>query len=70
MMVHIGDTVKRYPITFGDSTSVDFGRKLVSGTVVYVHPLGRFHVVAFGRGQACVRESFYGADDQPVVFEK
>ena len=61
-MLHKGDTVQRRPITFTDSTSVDTGKKLWSGTVVYVHPLGRFHVVEFGEGRRAVRESFFGVE--------
>ena len=51
--VVVGDTVTRRPTTF----SGEGGAKLMRGTVVYVHPKGRFHVVEFARG---IRESFYG----------
>ena len=44
-MVHIGDIVERKPVTFGNSP--DGKTQLIRGTVVYVHPLGRFHVVEF-----------------------
>ena len=51
--VVVGDTVTRRPTTF----SGEGGAKLMRGTVVYVHPKGRFHVVEFAHG---IRESFYG----------
>lgn len=56
--VQVGDMVKRKPITFSDSDKKDAGWKI--GRVVWIHPLGRFHVVEFGEGQQAVRESFMG----------
>ena len=56
--VQVGDIVTRKPITFADKDS-----KVASpmrGRVVWVHPLGRFHVVEFGEGRRAVRESFMG----------
>ncbi len=56
--VRVGDIVTRYPITFTDKE-----RKKVSpiqGRVIWVHPLNRFHVAEFSKGQRVVRESFMG----------
>lgn len=54
--VQVGDTVIRTPITFEARGSRDVGP--MRGKVVYVHPLGRFHVVEFGQ----LRESFVGVE--------
>lgn len=50
----IGDRVQRVPETFGETEEFrDRNRKrkarrrAYDGTVIYIHPLGRFHVVAF-----------------------
>lgn len=53
--VRVGDAVQRRPISFSDSDTKN--ASLLWGTVVYVHPAGRFHVVEFEKG---VRESFSG----------
>lgn len=53
--VRVGDTVQRRPVSFSDSDAKN--ARLLRGTVVYVHPAGRFHVVEFEKG---VRESFAG----------
>lgn len=56
--VAIGDIVTRTPITFSG-----FGNKdslPMKGTVIYVHPKGRFHVVEFPGKLAAVREAFFG----------
>lgn len=52
--VRVGD-VQRRPVSFSDSDAKN--ARLLRGTVVYVHPAGRFHVVEFEKG---VRESFMG----------
>ena len=52
--VQVGDIVKRKPITFSDHDGWMLGR------VIWIHPLGRFHVVEFGEGRRAVRESFMG----------
>ncbi len=54
-LVRVGDTVQRRPISFSDSDAKN--ARLLRGTVIYVHPAGRFHVVEFEKG---VRESFTG----------
>lgn len=55
--VRVGDSVLRQPVTFTDSVTDSKVARVMRGTVVYVHPKGRFHVVEFSRG---VRESFMG----------
>lgn len=51
----VGDVVYRKPISFSDSDAKN--AQTMRGTVVWVHPAGRFHVVEFEKG---VRESFMG----------
>lgn len=53
--VRVGDNVYRQPISFSDGN--DKNARTMRGTVVWVHPTGRFHVVEFENG---VRESFAG----------
>ena len=53
--VQVGDVVYRKPISFSDSDAKN--AQTMRGTVVWVHPAGRFHVVEFEKG---VRESFMG----------
>lgn len=55
--VQVGDIVTRRPITLA---GVDVTARSMQGRVVWVHPLGRFHVVEFGKGKQAVRESFMG----------
>ena len=50
-----GGRVHRKPISFSDSDAKN--AQTMRGTVVWVHPAGRFHVVEFEKG---VRESFMG----------
>lgn len=54
--VEVGDLVRRHPQTF--DLHKDFER--MEGRVVYVHPLGRFHVVEFPGRLGAIRESFFG----------
>lgn len=35
----------------------------MTGTVVYIHPLGRFHIVEFELWGGKVQESFLGTED-------
>ena len=56
--VQVGDIVKRKPITFSDHDRKEAGWML--GRVIWIHPLGRFHVVEFCEGRWAVRESFMG----------
>ena len=53
--VQVGDVVYRKPISFSDSDTKN--AQTMRGTVAWVHPAGRFHVVEFEKG---VRESFMG----------
>lgn len=55
----IRDRVQRVPETFGETEEIrDRNRKrkarrrAYDGTVIYIHPLGRFHVVTLRRGGA------------------
>lgn len=50
----IGDRVQRVPETFGETEEIrdrhrrkKARKRAYSGTVVYIHPLGRYHVIAF-----------------------
>lgn len=56
--LQVGDTVTRRPYFAADGSSR--AKEPVKGTVVYIHPKGRFHVVEFGEGKNAVRESFCG----------
>lgn len=72
----IGDRVQRVPETFGETEEIrDRNRKrkarrrAYDGTVTYIHPLGRFHVVAFetrgaqsGRASRAYEKMGGGAD--------
>lgn len=55
--VRVGDVVCRQPVSFSDSDAKN--ARMMRGTVVWIHPTGRFHVVEFEKG---VRESFMGVD--------
>ena len=59
--VRVGDVVLRKPLTISPSADKD-GARVLRGTVVWVHPKGRFHVVGFGEGASAVRESFAGVE--------
>lgn len=55
--VEIGDIVTRRPMfTFYKD---ERNSKLQRGTVVYIHPEGRYHTVEFEGG---IRESYYGVN--------
>lgn len=50
----IGDRVQQAPETFGETEEIrdrhrrkKARKRAYSGTVVYIHPLGRYHVIAF-----------------------
>lgn len=59
----IGDKVSRIPLTF---MSVDKGQKVrtkrKTGTVVYIHPKKRYHIVEFETAGGPIRESFMGVE--------
>lgn len=60
--VKIGQKVTRYPVSFSEPDGKK-GQKPMTGTVVYIHPLGRFHIVEFELRGGKVQESFQGAED-------
>lgn len=60
-MVRIGDRVTRVPETFGQLDDKSNKTKApMKGTVVWVHPQERFHVVEFDAPGGKIRESFAG----------
>lgn len=59
--VRVGDVVLRKPLTISPPADKD-GARVLRGTVVWVHPKGRFHVVEFGERASAVRESFAGVE--------
>lgn len=68
----IGDIIQRIPETFGETEIVQAKdrkqpkkeRKPFTGTVTYIHPLRRYHVVSFRVRGGVIRESFAGARDR------
>lgn len=57
----VGDTVKRVSAVL-NSNDVGQGHKYnipLTGTVVYIHPKGRFHTVAFQTRGGTILESFF-----------
>ena len=62
----VGEKVLRTPGTFYDVVFNKDGRMKsehhpMTGTVTYVHPGNRFHVVEFETSGGAIRESFRGA---------
>ena len=56
--VRVGDKVVRHPYTMLEKSEQKEGSSVtLRGTVIYIHPRGRFHVVEFPKG---IRESFEG----------
>ena len=54
----------RYPQSFRETDGErNAPRKPMKGKVVYIHPLGRYHVVEFELRGGPVRESFLGVND-------
>ena len=63
--VRLGEAVLRCPITIHDKKAGSKSQPQMEcrkGTVVYVHPLGRYHTVEFGKGKKVFRESFLGVE--------
>lgn len=61
----LGDKVVRLPVTIDHPVMTDRGairseRSPMKGRVVYIHPLGRFHLVEFDTPGGPVREAFFG----------
>ena len=62
--VKIGQKVQRYPETFFEREGEkNAPKRPITGTVVYIHPLGRFHIVEFDLRGGKVQESFQGIQD-------
>lgn len=64
----IGDKVVRTPHTVGEGMPVgtlnsEHSGRPMRGTVVWIHPKGRFHVVEFEVNGRTLRESFLGVAD-------
>lgn len=58
----VGEKVRRTPKTFMDcGADGKLQRRQLTGTVVYVHPAGRYHTVAFETRGGLIRECFAGA---------
>lgn len=57
--VRVGDRVTRFSESFGGTNEWHL-TKPMTGTVIYVHPLGRFHAVEFTFEGGSVRECFAG----------
>mgnify|MGYP006920900656 FL=1 len=62
--MRIGQKVQRYPETFFEREGEkNAPKRPMTGTVVYIHPLGRFHIVEFELRGGKVQESFQGTED-------
>lgn len=60
----LGQIVTRYQQSFRETDGErNAPRKPMKGKVVYIHPLGRYHVVEFELRGGPVRESFLGVND-------
>ena len=60
----IGQKVRRVPLSL--TQTADNGKqehRPMTGKVLYIHPEGRYHLVAFETRGGVVRECFSGADD-------
>lgn len=67
----IGDRVTRTPTTFFEVSST--GKKdkhPVTGTVVYIHPKGRYHTVAFETRGGTILESFKRVCDDGLLGKR
>ena len=66
MMVQIGDRVVCRPekIVEYDPTGKRAGSQVQTGTVVYIHPEGRFVTVGFDSPKGVLRESFHPGEVQ------
>lgn len=64
--VHVDGEVERVPVTLTGSSPK--GRLRMRGTVVWIHPAGRYHVVAFPVAGGVVRECFQGAKLEQVFY--
>lgn len=60
----IGQKARRVPLSL--TQTADNGKqehRPMTGKVVYIHPEGRYHMVAFEMRGGIVRECFGGTDD-------
>lgn len=60
----IGQKVRRVPLSL--TQTADSGKqehRPMTGKVVYIHPEGRYHMVAFEMRGGIVRECFGGTDN-------
>lgn len=55
-----GDKVLRNPVTLECPHTAQGKKMPLRGTVVYIHPKGRYHTVAFQLRGGIVQESFLG----------
>ncbi len=78
MTVKLGDTVERIPVTIAvreeellspipkkkraKAPAPPPVKRTMKGTVVYIHPKGRYHTVAFRTPGGVIRESFLGVE--------
>lgn len=60
-MLMVGQKVQRAP-EFAPRDDNNAPRATMEGYVVYIHPKGRFHVVAFPTKGGFIRESFQGVN--------
>lgn len=59
--MRIGQKVTRWPVGFCErSEEGNKTPKPLKGTVIYIHPKGRFHTVEFELRGGKIRESFCG----------
>ena len=61
--VKLGDRVVRTPVTIQEYAPMNSRRfllKSMTGTVIYIHPKGRYHTVEFQIRCGPVRENFHG----------
>ena len=63
-VVQVGDAVMRNPVTFREADPRGHGGyPPMRGVVAYVHPKGRYHMVAFETDGGVRRECFAGITD-------
>lgn len=60
--VEIGQEVVRMPETIFKRANGKAALRTMRGRVVYIHPRGRFHVVAFKVRGKIIRETFKGVE--------
>ena len=67
-MLRLKETVTRTPLTIeaivdgGKGRPIKLAHRPMRGRVIYIHPRGRFHVVAFPLPGGDVREAFLGVN--------